>query len=525
MNTKRTILFSIFSLVSGLGLIAQTQIDGDLLLLSRLAIEKNPSIQSNALQIEQAEANFQSQRSVFDYQLSSGYNFSKNTYTLFDADPTRQYAAGNLESNSSDFSIGLQKKFRTGLVADISTNYTNTSNNYTLNDFGEVVVPNLSDNTTSATLALTQPLLKGNGLKVTTAYEKSAELDIESANLNFELNSAYEVSQLAIAYWQYLSAYKSLEIYKNNENRVRDVLEMTQELVKADRKPESDLLQIQADLVDQERQTTEAEQNLYTSRVNLGRAVGISEEESVIIGDPTSDFPIISQSNYSEEQGTSQFIKQARLKRPDIKALQNTSKGLELQLSAAKNNMLPQLDLTGYYTYGGAATGGGLEQYFNAFDNRQGRNNTVGLGVTFSLPINNNLAKANLSISKIALADQKITYDNLLRNIDMNVSVAVNNLHNRVLVLEKSKKTLEYYQKVFENEQTKFQNGLTTLLNLILFQERLTFAHLDYLTAQQQFAVAIINLRYETGTVVSIDGNTIVESISHETFYTIPNNN
>ena len=71
----------------------------------------------------------------------------------------------------------------------------------------------------------------------------------------------------------------------------------------------------------------------------------------------------------------------------------------------------------------------------------------------------------------------------------------------------------------YNNEQIKFKNGLTILLNLIQFQERLTFAELEYLSAKQQFAIAIINLRYETGTLLVGQGTS---SINKSLFYTIP---
>ncbi|MEO0581446.1 MAG: TolC family protein, partial [Bacteroidota bacterium] len=69
-------------------------------------------------------------------------------------------------------------------------------------------------------------------------------------------------------------------------------------------------------------------------------------------------------------------------------------------------------------------------------------------------------------------------------------------------------------------EQIKFQNGLTTLLNLILFQERLTFSQLDYLNAQQEFALAIVNLRNETGTLIKVGDESSWTDL--QTFYTLP---
>ena len=62
-------------------------------------------------------------------------------------------------------------------------------------------------------------------------------------------------------------------------------------------------------------------------------------------------------------------------------------------------------------------------------------------------------------------------------------------------------------------------NGITEEIPYFANQERLTFAQLEYLQAHQQFANAIINLRYETGTLlVSKNG---VTGITKDLFYTI----
>jgi outer membrane protein len=525
MLFKKYILFVVSYLLALTNVIAQSVIEADLLSLSEMTLNKSPLIKRNGLQIDQAEANYRSQRSAFDYNLTSGYNISKNKLTPFDADPRNQLLTGRLETNRSDFSVGLQKRFRTGLIAEARSNYNSASDNLPINNFGVDVGPNLSDDAASATIALTQPILRGNGLKVTTAFERSAALDIESAKQNFELNIAFELSQLGKSYWQYVAGYESLKIFQSNENRVRRVLEITRELVKADKKPESDLIQIQADLADKERQTTVAEQSLFAARMNLGRVIGISEEESQLIGNPVNNFPTIMESKFTQENQESFFVSLAKENRKDITAIDFTLEGLDLQLSAAKNSTLPQLDITGFVTYGGASVGGGIDQYFNAFSNNQGRSAVTGLGLTFSFPLNNNLAKANMAKNKIAIDDQNIAYTNLIRNVELNISIANNNLRNSVLILEKAEKTLKYYQQVFDNEQTKFQNGLTTLLNLILFQERLTFSQLDYMQAQQQFASAIVDLRFETGTLLKTELNAITQEDLKETFYTLPINN
>jgi outer membrane protein TolC len=115
-----------------------------------------------------------------------------------------------------------------------------------------------------------------------------------------------------------------------------------------------------------------------------------------------------------------------------------------------------------------------------------------------------------------------IANQNLIRNIDLNVSIALNNLSSSVLILQKAQESLTYSQEVFKNEQVKFQNGLTTLLNVILFQERLTHSELEYIQAQQQFAISIMNLRFETGTLLSPSEDAMSPSIDSETYYRLP---
>lgn len=526
MNINKQMLWLCLLLLGSAISIAQTAIEGSLLQLANLTLDKSPIIKQNNLTIDQAEANYQTQKSIFDYELLSGLSYNFNRLTLFDADPIHPFVSDNLKTNSTGFSVGLQKRFRTGLVAAITTEYSGVSNNFPFNDFGEEVGADISDHITATTFSLTQPLLRGNSRAVTTAFEEAAKLAVESTKENNELNNAFQIFEMGSAYWQYVGAYKTLEIFKGNEDRVRNALEITQELVKADKRPESDLLQFNADLADQERQTTAARQNLYNAKINLGRAIGISEQQSHNIGNPLDSFPSIEGSHYSKEISVENMISLSRKKRTDISAIQKTQQGLELQLKAARNSKLPQLDLTGFYTYSGQASGGGAEQFFSALGNRPGRNQTAGLSLNFFIPVNNNNAKANFALSKIAVENQQISYDNLVRNIDLNVSVALNNLENTVLIVNKAKEALEYNQKVFENEQVKFQNGLTTVLNLILFQDRLTFAYLEYLQAKQQFAIALLSLRFQTGTLYNtIENKGLSNVLSKETFYTIPNNN
>lgn len=499
----------------------QTTMPVDIVKLSEITLAKNPTIKRNLLSVTNAEGNLQIQKSAFDYQLTSGLSLSRNSLNLFEADPRNEFISSQLKSKNTGASIGLQKAFRSSLRANLSVDYTNANDNFPFNRFSQDVGAYFEDHTVSSTFSLTQPLLRGRGNRMATALEKTSQLNVESTNENAEFANSFELLQTGSAYWQYVASYKNLKIFKGNEARVRRVLEITQELVKADKRPAGDLVQIQADLANQERQTKVAEQTLYSAKLNLGRSIGLSKEESKQLGDPTDEFPTIVESQYNKDFDEAAFLEIAQNNRKDILASKKSQEVLELQFSLSENNKKPQLDLTGFVNYGGMNMGNGLDNALATFSRNEGRNVGYGLSLNLSFPINNNLAKGAYIQNEVALKDQQIANENLQRNIALNVSIALNNLENSVQVLEKAQESLNFYQEVYNNEQIKFKNGLTILLNLIQFQERLTFAQLDYLQAHQQFASAIINLRYETGTLLANKNGTT--GITKDLFYTIPN--
>lgn len=516
----------LLSLFVCFGLFAQENIPVRITELAELTLTESPTIQRNYLAINTAQGELRVQKSAFDYNLFSSASISRSSLNLFEMDARTPYTEGNLNTRGFVSSVGVSRMFRTGMTASLSVDYNSVTNNFVLNRFNESVGPNITDHYMTSSLSLRQPLVKGRGTAMATALEKSAALNLKSAQSNLSFANSIEVLEVSSAYWQYLTAYESAGIYKQNEARVRRMLAVTEDLVKGDKKPKGDLDQVKADLANQERQSNVAKQNLVAARLNLGRAIGLSDEESLMIGAPIDDFPTIEQSGYTRGMSLDQLREVARENRKDITANQLSQEALNLRLRLANNNRKPQLDLLGVLKYGGASMGNNLSDSWAAFTNSEGRDVGFELGLQFNFPVNNNRAQGTYAQRKAMLMDQELYTENLSRNIDLNVAIATTNLENTTEILRNAKTSLDYYQQVYENEQVKFQNGLSTLLNLIIFQERLTFAQLEYLQARQQFALAIVNLRFETGTLYaqkSLEAGN--PTFTPEIFYTIPKSN
>lgn len=520
MKYKIITLFFLLNLSNATIVNGQSKIDGNLIELSKVALEKSPVLKSNALTVKDAEADSQIQRGIFDYNLFANLSYQKDFYHLFRTDPRNQFLNKVLNSNNLELSSSLQKRLRTGQLIDFSIKYLYNNNNYPFNGFGQQINTYTGDYTGLLNLSITQPLLKGRGKSIITANEKATKIFIEVASENNEFFTSYEILKVGEAYWIYYAAFKSLEIYKSNEERVLSVLDMTEELVKADKKPASDLVQIKADLANQKKLTILAEQNFYNAKLNLGRVIGISDDEANLIGNPNDQFPIIEESGYNELADKEELIKIGLTNRKDLIASLKTTDALELFQKLAENYTKPQLDLTGFGFYGTASQGNGKTFQFDSLSNEEGRYLGAGAKLTFSFPLNNNNAKGNLAKNKIALSNQIIDNENLKRNISLNINSAYNNLEKSALALEQSRQAFLNYQEAFSNEQMKFKTGLTILLNVILFQERLTVSELDFIKAQQNYALAIINLRHETGTLINRNPNGFL--VNKENYYNIP---
>lgn len=519
----RYLLFTIFFYLGQLSVQAQSEaVQCDLVNLYQITLDKSPTLQRQNIQYRISEVDKRSASSAFDYQLFSDLSLDRAGLNLFDLDPRTDIVGGKINTNRVSLSGGIQRTFRSGITASAALNYLRVGDNFPFNAYNENVGEFVSDNITSASVSVRQPLLRGRGRYMTTANEKAAGIGVEGQQLNTKFVASGEVLTMVASYWQYLAAEKSLMVYRGNEERVRKVLSITEELVKADKKPSSELLQIQADLMDKERQTIAARQRWFSAQQNLGRAIGMDTGESTLLGTPKNNFPEIE--NVSTDLSLQSLLNIAYENRTDLKSIKKSLDILSIYIDVAENNAKPQLDLTASFSYGGVDAGNSPHRFITALGKEEGRNYQAGIGVSYIFPIQNNFAEANLLSNQLQFSDREVQLKNQIRNIELNVSIAYNNLKNSIDAVNKSKQSLDYYTQVFENEQYKFQTGLTTLLNLILFQERLTFAQLDYINNQQQLAIAISNLRYETGTIFSDSNDFMLKDNSEnpEIFYTLP---
>jgi len=484
----------------------------------KLTSQINPNIASLQLGVLSSSYAVDMLESDFDPTIFSTVQLNRAGLNLNELDPRSQVAGNLLNTNTYQLSSGIQKRLTGGTTVSAGMEFFRTSDNIPLNAYNEYVGDHVGANSTAVNVAISQPLLRGKGESYNTAPIELSKIQVKTDQLSLVHNASELMQNVVIAYWQYLAESQRLKIYNTNVRRVNSVLEMTEELVLANKKPRSDLIQIQADLLGKERQALIAKQNLFSARQTLARFIGMSKEESLVIGDPSDGFPDVTADNLIQLED---LIMLSLENRNDLQAINQQISKTEVLASMAEHETKPSLDLTGSIQYGGSDLGNGIHRILTPLTTNDGRNYSLGIGLRYNIPIGNNRAESNVLIRDNNVTNQYLVYNNQQRNIEINLSIEYNSLLNSIDALDKAKRTLEYYEEVFDNEQLKFQNGLTTILNLIIFQERLTFAQLDYITNQQQVANSIVRLRHQTGTLLSTDLNSL-NIVSTDVFYQLP---
>ena len=102
----------------------------------------------------------------------------------------------------------------------------------------------------------------------------------------------------------------------------------------------------------------------------------------------------------------------------------------------------------------------------------------------------------------------------------MAVTISLERVRNAAAALKESEKAMAQYLIALDNEKAKRKLSLSTLIDVILTEDRLTGAAISNIDAQSQYAIGIMQLRFETGTLLS--GGSRNQVITLEQLITLP---
>lgn len=466
----------------------------------RLTLVKNTNIQLREKQLESGQGALQQASGQFDSTLGLSVGGGLNNSPL-NQQTRNSYAnsgipLSSLTTNTTSSSLALTNPLRNGIVLSTSIGTTRTTGSTT--DLSNLP----SQSAGMVDFSISVPLLKGRG-ESTAAGETAANLEWNARQQDLRFSISQSVLNTVTAYWSLVATRKNLDIANESEASARQMEEQTRTLIEADELPAADLNVLEANLLDRTASRITAEQSLLDAQQVLGQAIGLPYQQITSL-ELADEFPSFDTELSALERQSARLIELGMKRRADRAAAQLRQESARTLTGAAQNNLKPQLNLTLNVGYAGLAEGASVSDVTGALaQNRTGLNS--GAKISYQWPFDNNAARGLMLQQSAAYDQSTINTSTVERSISMGVESALSNLVRSALKLKKSEETVKLYRITLENEKNKHKLGTATLIEVLATNDRLIGALLNNISFRLGYLSALARLSFETGALLADD--------------------
>lgn len=464
----------------------------------RRALSANTNVLVQEMQIRAEEGNVQQARGAYDTEATVAGARESGSKPLKRADAADFAAAGLPERradfiNSTNYNAGVSRLFESG--AQVDAGLTVSTSTSTLS-----ALSGPQQTAASLRFGIRVPLLRNAGGIQQSTTLKARELDRDASIEDLVQASATAVLAVVQAYWELAGRIERIEILKASETRAQALVAEIAKLVAADQIPGAELDLAQASEAEKRAARLAEEQSFQTAWNGLGRLLRAETNEVTNAGLAIEKLPAIDKRAVQLTDAAVSRKAAAIARRADVRAARLRERSAYLQLIAAQDGLKPQVDLIAALTTHGLAEGTSsptldLTRPFPS----------INVGVEMRFPFQNNAAQGIL-LSRVAAHDQSIVrLHDLESGVGPVIVTAASALRRIVLRYQDTVAATDRYEIAVKNEYVKRRLGLATLIDIINVQDRLDSAHLLLLQLRQEYAVAIAQLLFENGELVTRD--------------------
>jgi len=481
----------------------------DLQQTALIALVNSPDIMMGELGVESARAGLQMAKGTFDISASLTGS-ATNTRAEGDGTTTLTILGDN---DTRGLTLGLSKMFRTGASASASAGVTRTD--YRM-DATEI------SNAAALSLSVTIPLLKGRGYVSAAAGETVARLSSEATELNFYHTISSLLLGSITAYWTYKTAVENLKIQEEGERRINGWDDVIMEDVKAMNFSQAEIdvymkdhaaeiSRMEGYFSNKRRSVISATEDVSAAKSALAIAIGAKQEQISQIGAPSEAFPKNidgALKALGRQPMQDKWMNTALAKRLDFKAAKLTREGSAVSMAKAKRDELPSLDFTLSASRSSTdSDDSDSNHFFRSLTNNDPRGTGSGATLMFSYPLGNNVAKGARISARVADRINVITMNNLRRTVRVQVGTAASELMRRLKESVEAEKSVKNYKIALKHFYETSRKDLLTdpnvMLHLLDLDEKLSAAQTSLVSSLQGLAVAIAQLRFQTGTILT----------------------
>jgi outer membrane protein TolC len=439
----------------------------------QLALRQNPSVLQ---QIQQLKAQkglvYQAQAKLLP-QLTAASNYAQNDTAL------------NPASGTTSSPIDLLAVPNAGSVTiDPASRVTTIRNGITIPIGG--LTSTSANQTWQVTLTASQLLYDGGA---TISARRAARINEDQAYYTLRDTIDTVVSTVRTQFYQILLDKALVQVQEESVNLLQSQLEDQKSRYEAGTVPQFNVLQAEGTLENQIPQLIAAQNNFRISELTLARTLGIPADRQYTTDDPLPVEGELSFNPMKYDLGTA--LIEARANRPFLKAQRST-------ILASVENITVQA--AGFKPTISASVG--LEQESNPTTNNLTRTLQgwfLGLQGSWNV-FDGFLTYGKVKQARAQLEQSKVTYDDSVRQVELEVATAVSNLRQAALTVGSAQTGVNVNLEALRLADERLAAGTGTQLDVLNAQQQLTTARSTLVQAEFSYVSAVASYQQATAT-------------------------
>ena len=446
--------------------------------------------------------------------------FSTLSHNSSDSPGTSAISGGTVVNSKQDvWNLGVSLPVQTGAAFSVTFNNNKRDSNSSLTSYNPLFNSNLN-------LSLTQPLLKNFLVDSPRTQLKLTKKNREITDVQFRQTVINTLATVKNAYWELIYAIDNLRAAQKSLDLAKKLLDENEIRVKVGTMAPLDVVSAQSEVAGREQGLIVAENALANAEDQLKRYVFPENDPAMW---STRIMPSDRPSAEPMPVDMEAAVKNALENRTDMIAARKSLEKNDLSLRLARNQLLPQLDLTASYGTAGAggtqlvrdpAFGGPVVDtipggYGDAVSQVFGRDYptwSVGLYFTYAIP--NRSLKASAAAAQITKEQALAAYRRLELQVAQEVRTAARGVESGFRNVTAATASRVLFEQRLDAEEKKFQAGMSTNFLVTQAQRDLATAQVTELRAIADYRESIINFQRTQEAGVSGFGAVTVLSTS-----------
>ncbi len=418
-------------------------------------------------------------------------------------------AADVLKSVQSQYSIDITQQIPFGGNFNLSLSNNKVDTTRT----GTTINPSYRS---QLRLNFTQPLLKNFGYKISRREIIVAQNNLAISEKDLERTLQDTIYNVEDAYWNLVASIEALKVSQQSLQLARDFLERQKRAVEIGTEAPIEILTAQSEVASREADILAAEAQVKNNEDRLKLIINLIAEDpgADILTIIPHEMPAFEKKEISLDEAFALALQN----RPDLESTRIGIKNSEMNLSFAKNQQLPTLNLDASYwspgvsgteiIYGnrtpenpfGVPVGenpGGISDAFKDVFGFRYKNWSVRF--TLDVPLNTVISRANLAQAKVDLEQAMLRLEKQKQDVYLEIKQAVRAVETNYKRVQAYKVARELQEQKLEAEEEKFRVGLTTPYLVLQYQRDLTNSQNQELRAIVDYNLSLANLERALG--------------------------